>query len=121
MNETALTALAVVIFGWAILSNWFSRHDLTGPLVFMVAGLLLANSDWGIGSVDVEGPTVHALAELTLALLLFGDASAVPPAAAGGTSHSPGACWPSASRCRSSPAQPWRSSCFPACRSPWPA
>src|SRR5687768_18494768 len=48
----------------------------------MVAGLLLANSDWGIGSVDVEGPTVHALAELTLALLLFGDASAVPPAAA---------------------------------------
>ena len=82
MNETALTALAVVIFGWAILSNWFSRHDLTGPLVFMVAGLFLANSDWGIGSVDVEGPTVHALAELTLALLLFGDASAVPPAAA---------------------------------------
>jgi NhaP-type Na+/H+ or K+/H+ antiporter len=82
MNEAALAALAVVIFGWAILSDWFARHDLTGPLVFMVAGLLLANSDWGIGSIDIEGETVHVLAELTLALLLFGDASGVPPAAA---------------------------------------
>ena len=82
MNETALAALAAVIFGWAILSDWFARHDLTGPLVFMVAGLILANSDWGIGSINIEGPTVHALAELTLALLLFGDASGVPPAAA---------------------------------------
>ncbi len=82
MNESALAALAVVIFGWAILSDWFARHDLTGPLVFMAAGLLLANTDWGIGSIDVEGNTVHALAELTLALLLFGDASGVPPAAA---------------------------------------
>jgi NhaP-type Na+/H+ or K+/H+ antiporter len=82
MNETALAALAVVIFGWAILSDWFARHDLTGPLVFMVAGLLLANTDWGIGSIDIEGHTVHALAEVTLALLLFGDASGVPPAAA---------------------------------------
>jgi NhaP-type Na+/H+ or K+/H+ antiporter len=82
MNETALAALAVVIFGWAILSDWFAARNLTGPLIFMVAGLLLANSDWGIGSIDIEGATVHTLAELTLALLLFGDASAVPPAAA---------------------------------------
>ena len=82
MNEAALAALSVVIFGWAILSDWFARHNLTGPLVFMVAGLVLANSSWGIGSIDIEGSTVHALAEITLALLLFGDASGVPPAAA---------------------------------------
>ena len=82
MNEAALAALSVVIFGWAILSDWFARHNLTGPVVFMVAGLVLANSSWGIGSIDVEGSTVHALAEITLALLLFGDASGVPPAAA---------------------------------------
>jgi sodium/hydrogen antiporter len=44
--------------------------------------LVLANSDWGIGSVDIDGSTVHSLAEITLALLLFGDASGVPPAAA---------------------------------------
>ena len=82
MNEAALAALSVVIFGWAILSDWFARHNLSGPLVFMVAGLVLANSSWGIGSIDIEGSMVHALAEITLALLLFGDASGVPPAAA---------------------------------------
>ena len=48
------------LFGWAILSNWFADHDLTGPLVFMAAGLLLANSEWGIGSIDIEGETIHS-------------------------------------------------------------
>ena len=57
-------------------------RNLTGPLVFLVAGLLLANPSWGIVSVDVESSTVHHLAEITLALLLFADASAVPLAAA---------------------------------------
>ena len=40
MNETALAALAVVIFGWAILSEWFASHDLTGPAHRNVARLL---------------------------------------------------------------------------------
>ena len=82
MNEATLAALSIVIFGWAVLSEWFAVRNLTGPLVFLVAGLLLANPNWGVVSVDIESSTVHALAELTLALLLFGDASAVPLAAA---------------------------------------
>ncbi len=44
--------------------------------------MLLANPNWGIVSVDIESSTVHHLAELTLGLLLFADASAVPLAAA---------------------------------------
>jgi sodium/hydrogen antiporter len=82
MNEATLAAVSIVIFGWAILSEWFAARGLTGPLVFLVAGLLLANPNWGIVTVDVESSTVHSLAEITLALLLFGDASGVPLAAA---------------------------------------
>jgi len=37
--------------------------------------LVLAYSDWGFGSINIAGSTVHSLAEITLALLLFGDAS----------------------------------------------
>ena len=77
-----LIALSIVIFGWAVLAERFAARNLTGPLVFLVAGLLLANPSWGIVSVDVESSTVHHLAEITLALLLFADASAVPLAAA---------------------------------------
>ncbi len=82
MNETTLVALSVVIFGWAILSEWFAARNISGPLVFLVAGLFLANPRWGIVDVDIGGSTVHVLAELTLAMLLFADASAVTLAAA---------------------------------------
>jgi sodium/hydrogen antiporter len=82
MSSSTLIALSIVIFGWAIVSERFAARNLTGPLVFLVAGLLLGNSDWGIVTVEVDSSTVHVLAELTLALLLFADASAVPLAAA---------------------------------------
>jgi sodium/hydrogen antiporter len=82
MNEATLVALSVVAFGWAILSEWFAARNLTGPLVFLAAGLLLGNPTWGFVDVDIESSTVHVLAELTLALLLFADASNVPLAAA---------------------------------------
>ena len=82
MDEATLIALALVVFGWAIVSERLATSNLTGPLVFLVAGFLLGNSDWGIVGVDVESSTVHLLAEVTLALLLFADASSVRLAAA---------------------------------------
>ena len=53
------------------------RSNITGPLVFLVAGFALGNPDWGALSVDVDAPSVHVLAEVTLALLLFSDAARV--------------------------------------------
>ena len=82
MDEATVIVVALVTFGWAILSEWSAARNLTGPLVFLVAGFLLANSSWGIVGVDIESSTVHHVAEITLALLLFADASAVPLAAA---------------------------------------
>jgi sodium/hydrogen antiporter len=82
MTTATVIVLAIVVFGWSIVSEALAARDLTGPLVFVVAGLLLANPSWGIVTVDVESSTVHLLAELTLALLLFADASGVPLAAA---------------------------------------
>jgi NhaP-type Na+/H+ or K+/H+ antiporter len=84
VNEAALIALALVIFGWAILTERLAAHNLTGPLVFLVAGFVVGNSSWGIVSVELESSTVHHLAEITLALLLFADASTVRLAAARG-------------------------------------
>jgi NhaP-type Na+/H+ or K+/H+ antiporter len=82
VNEAALIALALVLFFWGILTERLAIHDLTGPLVFLVSGFLLGNSRWGIVSVELESSTVHHLAEVTLALLLFADASTVRLAAA---------------------------------------
>ncbi len=82
MTSATLIAVSVVLFGWSIVSARLARSNITGPLLFLVAGLLLGNPEWGIVTVEVQSSTVHVLAELTLALLLFADASAVPLMAA---------------------------------------
>lgn len=75
--ESVLTALSLMVLGWAVLSDRLARWNITGPLVFTVAGFVLGNPLWGPVHVDVEAAPVHVFAELTLALLLFSDASRV--------------------------------------------
>ena len=82
MTEGAAIALALTVFAWAMASEWLAARNITGPLVLLAAGLVLANPDWGLVEVDLESSLVHLAAELTLALLLFADASKVPVAAA---------------------------------------
>jgi len=77
VTESTTLALALLILGWAIVSGALARHNLTGPLVFAVAGYLLANPDWGPLDIHVDAPSVHVVAEVTLALVLFSDASRV--------------------------------------------
>jgi sodium/hydrogen antiporter len=77
VTESTTLALALLVLGWAIVSGALARHNVTGPLVFLVAGYLLANPDWGPLNVDVDAASVHVVAEVTLALVLFSDASRV--------------------------------------------
>lgn len=77
MTEAAFASLALLILGWAVGSALLLRVNVTGPLVFSVAGFLLGNPDWGLLSVDVATPSIRLLAEITLALLLFSDAARV--------------------------------------------
>jgi NhaP-type Na+/H+ or K+/H+ antiporter len=77
MTEAAVAVIALLVLVWAVVSGALARHDVTGPLVFTIAGFLLANPEWGPLGVDIETGAVHALAEITLALVLFSDASRV--------------------------------------------
>src|SRR5688500_4215471 len=77
MSETTFAVLALLVLGWAVVSDLLTRANLTSPLVFMVAGYLLANPEWGPLYLDVETPAMHLVTELTLALLLFSDAARV--------------------------------------------
>jgi sodium/hydrogen antiporter len=77
VTESTTLALALLVVGWAIFSGALARHNLSGPLVFAVAGYLLANPDWGPLDIHVDAPSVHVVAEVTLALVLFSDASRV--------------------------------------------
>jgi len=77
VTEAAFSVLALIVLGWAVASDLLVRWNITGPLVFLLAGYAVGNPDWGPLTVDVEAPSVHLLAELTLALLLFSDAARV--------------------------------------------
>ena len=74
MTEATFAVLMALVLGWAVTSHLWDRLNITGALVFTVAGYLLGNRTWGPLAVDVEAPSIHVLAELTLALLLFSDA-----------------------------------------------
>lgn len=77
MNEPLILVVAVVLLAWSVFSRLLARHNITGPLLFMVVGYVVANPDWGPLPVDLEARDVHAVAEITLALVLFSDASRV--------------------------------------------
>jgi NhaP-type Na+/H+ or K+/H+ antiporter len=77
MTEVTLAVLGVLVFAWAVVSGTAERHNITGPMLFAVAGYLLCNPRWGVLELDVETAPVESLVEVTLALLLFSDAARV--------------------------------------------
>ena len=79
MSTEALIALAVLLFGWSVISGRLERIDVTGPIVFVAAGLLLCNGPWAVVDMTIESQSVHSVAEITLVLLLFADAARVNP------------------------------------------
>src|ERR1051326_2853534 len=72
--------LAIVIgltFAWGALSARLERCDMTAPIAFTAAGLLLTHGPLTPLGVTPSAELVKVLAEVTLALVLFSDASRV--------------------------------------------
>lgn len=74
---TGLVALAVGVFGYAVLATRLDRLWITAPMVFLAAGLVLGPEALGV-LPGVPNETMLRLAELTLAVILFADAATVP-------------------------------------------
>ena len=85
--------IAALVFAWGTLSARLERFDMTAPIVFTAAGVLLTHGPLTPLGITPSPEVVKVLAEVTLALVLFSDASRVglhqlqadlgPPAAAG--------------------------------------
>ncbi|HEY2355524.1 MAG TPA: cation:proton antiporter [Gaiellaceae bacterium] len=81
MSAWLLAVLAGVVLVYALLSRRLDRTPVTAAIFFLSAGLLFGNK--GLGWIDIapHGETVRVLAELTLTLVLFADASRIDLAA----------------------------------------
>ena len=72
-----LTALAVVVVAYTLVASKLDRWWISGPMVFVAAGAILGPAGLNVLPLSVTNEVVLTVTELTLALLLFSDASTV--------------------------------------------
>ncbi len=77
MSASDLAIVAALVFVWGMLSARLERFDVTAPITFVLAGVLLTHGPLAPLGVAPSHETVKALAEITLVLVLFSDASRV--------------------------------------------
>ena len=77
MSVSDLAIVAALMFGWGTLSARLERFDVTAPITFVLAGLLLTHGPLAFLGVAPSHELIKELAEFTLALVLFSDASRV--------------------------------------------
>lgn len=77
VSVSDLAIVAVLVFAWGTLSARLERSDVTGPIIFVTAGLVLAHGPLAVLSVQPSHELIKQMAEFTLALVLFSDASRV--------------------------------------------
>jgi NhaP-type Na+/H+ or K+/H+ antiporter len=77
MSSADLAIVAALIFGWGTVSARLERFDVTAPILFVLAGLLLTHGPLAVLGIVPSNELIKELAEFTLALVLFSDASRV--------------------------------------------
>jgi sodium/hydrogen antiporter len=77
MSASDVAIVAALIFAWGTLSARLERFDVTAPITFVVVGVLLTHGPVAPLGFAPSHELVKALAEATLVLVLFSDASRV--------------------------------------------
>lgn len=62
-----------LVLGYALLGKRFATANVTAPMLSLLAGVAV----FSVAEIDVEAAAVHIIAELTLVIVLFHDASTV--------------------------------------------
>lgn len=70
-----LAILAFFVFLYSVVAGGVERTPISGPIVFLLFGLVLGPVGIGLLQLDVDAEGLRTLAELTLALVLFTDAA----------------------------------------------
>ena len=74
---SGLVILGGILVVYALLASRLDRLSITAPMVFVVAGLILGPKAADLLPAALDGETGRVIVELTLAILLFADASTV--------------------------------------------
>ena len=75
MHNWTILVLTVGLFAWAVFSRRLEQGVVTQAMFFVAFGLLFGPEGTGWITLDVGGEELRAVAEITLTLVLFTDAS----------------------------------------------
>ncbi len=77
MDSTTFMWIALFVLGYGLVSKRLERTVVTPPMVFVTLGLLFGSGSLAALSMHIDQGVIHVLAELTLVLVLFGDAARI--------------------------------------------
>jgi sodium/hydrogen antiporter len=77
VSASDLAIVAALIFAWGALSARLERFDVTAPIIFVVAGWALTHGPLAPLGYTPSNELIKAMAEITLVVVLFCDASRV--------------------------------------------
>ena len=77
MGTWSLAAIAVLLIGFAAVSGRLERSPVTPAIFFVTLGLIAGNEALGVIDLHIGTAPVRVLAEATLTLMLFADASRI--------------------------------------------
>ena len=77
MGIGGIALIAAVVLGYALLSKKFEGSVITLPIVFVAFGWLIGAGGIDAVHFDMGHGVIHAVAEITLVLVLFADASRI--------------------------------------------
>jgi sodium/hydrogen antiporter len=75
--EIELAILALLVAGYALMADRLARFSVGSAFVFLVIGILLSEDVLGRVPIEPGAEPIKVLAEATLTLLLFADASTI--------------------------------------------
>ena len=77
MESADLAIVAAFVIGYGLVSGRLSRTVVTGPMVFVVFGLLVGSEGLDVVDLSLENTFVETFAAITLVIVLFSDAARI--------------------------------------------
>ncbi|MFC7339450.1 cation:proton antiporter [Haloferula chungangensis] len=73
--DTLISLAALLVFGYGLFSGRLSKTVISGPMLFVLAGVLAGPLGFDLFDPGLESEMVKVVAEVTLMVILFTDAS----------------------------------------------
>jgi len=77
MNTELFAIIALFILCFGFISKRIQKTFLTPTIVFVVFGMIIGKEALGIFDTEIESSVIHIIAEFTLIIILFTDASRI--------------------------------------------